>query len=471
MSLSLNKKNYRLAPGLARFNLMLFFGCLALIALLFLLVKGLLDPMGWPGSTFLPPHRRLHGYEGLVDELRDAPADSPHFEARLNQFFERVHLPSQFIYNDGKTVGDTLPEFIQIPGFVWEGREAHLGECLGFTNFFPIHHPVSGVLMVYHPPPRFFNYWNSMWLAGLFALVAAIPVIAGFTFRRARRYEEPLEELDAGLRRLGPDSLDHRLAGWQELAQVQWSFNDMAQRLESALSQLRLEKERAERAERSRREFLADVSHNLGTPLSAMQGWLGYLEDGMVTDPEQQRELFVKLSRELVHVSGTVHKLLELSRWENSEPRLLLSNFPLLDPLIEVAETLETVAGERGVTLRFDGLHRRMRLRADRSRVRELLQLFIENCIKHAGTGIEVTVRALQRDGRALISVSDNGSGISAQRLPYLKRSFVLANGKGTGLGLAIAEKLVQVHGGKLTIESRQGEGTTVTFDLELAEG
>ncbi len=130
----------------------------------------------------------------------------------------------------------------------------------------------------------------------------------------------------------------------------------------------------------------------------------GLLNDDLVSDPAQRMNLLVKLSREIQHVSETVRQLLDLSHWECCQQELRLSSIRLLEPLIEVVENLEEFAVEREVRLIFEGLSSHQFVRADRFRVRDLFQIFLENAIKQSGRGVVVIVASQLHGSRLSIT-------------------------------------------------------------------
>lgn len=454
-----------MASRLTRFNLCLFLGCFHLVGFILLAFQLAVDPIADAHKFFEPPHRR----EGLFLALKPS-LEATDYRQAMADFKLPPHLVGWLLEPDGTVcpIGElrkSLP--YDVPNGVWQGRRAQICDDDGFYAFF---WHARGVVVLFYPDPGMAGeFLNKAKLTYFFATVLGLLPVLVLTWRRARRVEQPLRHIDDGLRRLADGKLDHRVGDFHEFGHLQSAFNSMAERLEGALDSLRSQKERAEQAEQARRDFLADVSHNLGTPLAAIQGWIGFLKDDMVTDPGERRRLLIKLSRQVHRVSRTVHQLLQLSRWENAEPELMIARFPLLKPLIEVAESLEEMAQDRDISLYLDRLHPRLCVRADQDRIRDLFQIFLENAIAHAGAGVEVRVSARLVQERVVVVVSDNGEGVPSHRLPSLKQRFVLASGKGCGLGLAIADRLVSVHGGRLTIDSEPGHGTRLTFDLAYA--
>ncbi|HEY4001529.1 MAG TPA: HAMP domain-containing sensor histidine kinase [Candidatus Xenobia bacterium] len=232
------------------------------------------------------------------------------------------------------------------------------------------------------------------------------------------------------------------------------------------LRRLRAEKERVEKLEGARRDFLADVSHNLGTPLAAVLGWTELLLEAKDMPAAERVDKLHRIARDVQYVSKTVKQLLDLSRLEASPPELRLEVFPLLEPLMEVVESLAEAAAENGTKLSFDGISPACRVRADRVRVREVLQVLLENVVAHAGKNASAVVAVKAQEGRWLVTLTDDGIGIETGRLNHLQRRFFPSGGTGAGLGLSIAHRLVAAHGGVLDLAQLTGGGTQATFSL-----
>jgi signal transduction histidine kinase len=241
-----------------------------------------------------------------------------------------------------------------------------------------------------------------------------------------------------------------------ELSELAVSFNSMARRLEETVNSLREAKERAERSEASRRQFMAEVSHNLRTPLAAVQGWTEALLDDLV--PGEETVHLRKIHRETLFVAQAVQKLLDWSRWEDTPPVLSLETFPISEALLDSADTLAEAAESKNVELRFHGLEQEPLVVADRHRSREIFQLLLENAVHHNAPGTKIDVSFEVREGRVCVEVADSGTGLPEEFRRDLRCRC------GGGLGLAIAARLVEAHGGTLTL--LPGPQTRLTFSL-----
>lgn len=322
--------------------------------------------------------------------------------------------------------------------------------------------PISGHGMGGMPPGR-----RARKRASALALIACLLL----SFPISRLLTAPVLRLVRAIERLDLARLEERVpeTGPQELVALARGFNQMADRLKESAENLHSEKVRAERLEASRREFLADVSHNLGTPLAAIQGWASSVADGLVKDPDEARRQVQRIQREVSFVSRMVRQLLDLCRWESGAPELHLQRFRAVEPLMEAAESLQGPAELQDVSLRLDAINPRLMVWADRSRTRELFQIFLENCVKHAGPSATIVVSMRPEGERLKIRVEDDGLGIPSSCLERVKERYSTRSGRGSGLGLAIADRLVQGHGGRLELSSPPGGGTVIEFSLPLA--
>ncbi len=276
----------------------------------------------------------------------------------------------------------------------------------------------------------------------------------------------PIKNMVSGTQALTRGELQYRLPVPKtdtELAQMSRSFNEMADKLEDTLQRLRAETERALQSEQARREFLAQVSHNLRTPLTAIIGWTEALQDGIVSGEEE--DYLQKIHREARFISRKVTRLLDLSRWEQTDPTKIEEVFTLSDPLMEAVGTLSELAQEQNISLTLEGLNSDLKIKGDKHLVRDIFQIFLENIIEHAGSGTHATVKATPRKDSVQIEITDNGKGIDSKEC-FSPSSSSKAQRYTGSMGLAIARKLITAHNGSLTIEPNQPQGTKVTFTL-----
>ena len=304
--------------------------------------------------------------------------------------------------------------------------------------------------------------------AVLLGIGAGIAAYAGTAFVLTRR----LREAQAAIDGVGHSGSDGPPAlpppGQDELADLAWSVHRTAGRLDAELRELR-------RMEHYRREFLGDVSHELKTPIFAIQGFAETLLDGALDDERVRRDFVEKILRNTTRLSALARDLTEIARIETGELRMTPGPFALARAVDETLEALEPVAAARNVRLRREGGEGLPPASGDRECIRQVLTNLVDNGVKYNREGGEVVV-VLHKDGpdRVTVAVRDTGVGIAPQHLPRLTERFYRADKHrsrevgGTGLGLAIVKHILAAHETRLEVESVPDEGSTFRFTLPL---
>jgi two-component system phosphate regulon sensor histidine kinase PhoR len=229
------------------------------------------------------------------------------------------------------------------------------------------------------------------------------------------------------------------------------------------------------RLELARRELVANVSHDLRAPITAMKAMVETLQmDG--TNRQMAWDFLEKINRELDGLASLVADLLELSRIEAGHLALAVERVPLGDILDETIARFQVAAQAAGVSL-APAEAPAVEVLTDRRRSSQVLSNLVDNAIKFSTEGGEVRVSASVDDGQACITVEDTGAGIAEADLPRIFERFYKADkartragSSGTGLGLAIAKHLTQVLGGRIWAESQEGAGARFSFTLPLAK-
>jgi two-component system phosphate regulon sensor histidine kinase PhoR len=230
-----------------------------------------------------------------------------------------------------------------------------------------------------------------------------------------------------------------------------------------------------------RADFVANVSHELRTPLAALTGFIDTLR-GPARDDTAARERFLGIMQaQAWRMARLIDDLLSLSRIELRAHQRPETPVDLVPIVRQVADGLQLLAQERGVTIGVGAPHGGLTVLGDRDELIRLFENLAENGLKYGASGKRVDIELLRvsaPDGRpqAQVSVRDYGPGIAAEHLPRLTERFYRvdvgesrAQG-GTGLGLALVKHILNRHQGQLSIESRQGEGATFTIRLPLFE-
>jgi two-component system phosphate regulon sensor histidine kinase PhoR len=227
---------------------------------------------------------------------------------------------------------------------------------------------------------------------------------------------------------------------------------------------------RTQQLERARRDFVSNVSHELRTPLASLKALVDTLRDGALDDPEAAQRFLDRIETEVDALTEMVQELLELSRIESGQVPVRLEPATLSDVVLPPVERLLPQAERAGLEVTVELPDDLPLVLADAERVRRVVSNLVHNAIKFTPSGGRVVVRAETAEEDVVISVRDNGVGISADDLGRIFERFYKADrarsGGGTGLGLAIAKHIVQAHGGRIWAESQEGQGSTLSFTL-----
>ena len=214
-----------------------------------------------------------------------------------------------------------------------------------------------------------------------------------------------------------------------------------------------------------RREFIADVSHELKTPIFSAQGFILTLIDGAVDDENVRYSFLEKAARSLKALAALVEDLLTLSQIESGDITMRLEEYDIQEQVLEVFEQLENKAEKRGVTLKLlspyeGGLY----VYADYNRIRQVLINLIINAIKYGKENGTITVTLTQTTKNIKITVKDDGNGIEPEHLIRIfERFYRIEKSRskqegGTGLGLAIVKHILEKHNSKISVKSKVGE-------------
>ena len=288
-------------------------------------------------------------------------------------------------------------------------------------------------------------------------LAAAIALV--LTFVLSHRMSSPIGALAATARRLGQGDLSQRvqLRDRGEVRELAQAFNSMAVDLE--------------RLEQLRRNLVADVAHELRTPLSNIQGYVEAIRDGVMKPDGATLD---SLNEEAALLSRLVDELQELSLAEAGELKLVYLEEDVTELIRRAAVSWQPQVVAKGMSLSVDLPDKLPSVNIDWQRINQVLHNLLENAVAHTGKGGIITVAAAERGDWVEISVSDTGEGIPAQDLPNIferfyrvDRSRARATG-GSGLGLTIAKRLVEAHGGKIEAQSKLGRGSRFSFTIPV---
>ncbi len=305
------------------------------------------------------------------------------------------------------------------------------------------------------PVERNFIEGSRQNLVSVALLAGGVAIVLGLAVSRS--LAQPLNRLAAAARAIAANDLTQRVepGGAAEVIEVGHAFNEMAASLE--------------KAEALRRNMVADVAHELRTPLSVLQGSLSGLLDGVF--PLEMAEV-ARLYDQTRLLSRLVEDLRELAQAEAGQLRLNLRPIDVSTVAQTTVEAFSAIAAEQQVTLTGDLPSSLPPVQADSERVAQVLGNLLANALRHTPPGGSIRVTAASRPGGVEVSVSDSGEGIAAEDLPHVFDRFWRSDTRtrhvretgGSGLGLAIARRLLEAQGGQIGVESEIGKGSRFWF-------
>ena len=301
-------------------------------------------------------------------------------------------------------------------------------------------------------------------LVGLLVLLL-IAVAARWVIKIGMR---PLENVEKTAEQIAAGDLSARLPDAKpstEVGRLVNSLNVMLSRIEESFAA------RTESEGRLRR-FVADASHELRTPLTAIRGFAELHRQGAVSSEGETKELVGRIERESMRMSALVEDLLTLARMDQG-PKMEIKPVNVSELLSDAVESARAAGPGHPITL--DAGYE-IYVLGDNNRIHQVIANLLANARAHTPVGTQIKVRTEQKDNEVLISVSDNGPGLSDtdrekifERFYRVDPSRQRSSQEGSGLGLSIVDAVMRSHGGHVSVDSRLGEGSTFTLHFPLS--
>jgi len=302
-------------------------------------------------------------------------------------------------------------------------------------------------------------------------------VIMAWTTRRVRN-------LSAGVAAFAAGDLERRVKATSadELGVLGRSFNAMAEYIEDMVEKLRLK-------EQFQRQLIANISHDLRTPLASLRGYVETLSmPAGDLSVEQRNRYLATISSNIDHLDKLIQHMLVLSRFDSGQTTFTMEDFPLVELADSVLMRCEALATGAEVSLELEADEDLPMVHADPLQIAQVLQNLVDNGIKFNRPGGQVVMALRRYHDRVQVTIRDTGLGIGQDDLPHIFERFYTADksrtrtadtsgldkvrehlGQSSGLGLAIAARIVAGHDGELAVESELGTGTAFSFTLQAA--
>ncbi len=311
----------------------------------------------------------------------------------------------------------------------------------------------------------------SAWMiaAGLlFALLTGL-VLFGALTGRLKKLAKVMEAFKHGEESIAENlSFSPSRSGTDEIDRLSFTFKEMALRIESQMAQLKASDE-------MRREMVANVSHDLRTPLATLQGYIETLliKESQYT-PEQRKQYLEMAIRHCQRLNDLVSALLELARLESTQMKIHPEPFNLMELCQDIVQKFMLAAKQKNIEFTTNFKDSLGFVNADIALIERALENLIENALHYTPENGQVSIE-IEQAGDILLKVNDTGKGIPKEDLKHIFKRFYHSDSKGGkaeghwGLGLAITQKIIELHQSELIVKSEVGKGSCFSFSLSLA--
>ncbi len=301
---------------------------------------------------------------------------------------------------------------------------------------------------------------------GIYAALGAVVLAALIGYSLSRRISRPVEEMSRVALELSRGRFDLRVtsSGGDELGQLADTLNYAVDRVAETIEQQR-------RIVKQQRDFISDISHEFRAPLTSLRGFLELMRSGKI-NPQEQKKYLEIMHADALHLSHLVQDLLDLS---NLETQQITLNLEAQRPELLLKESLRHLqlsAAAKEIIIEMQEAEDLPAVVVDANRFYQVIVNLVGNAIRFSPPGGVITVRAEPDGSQVKFSVTDCGEGIPEAELPFIWERFYKVDkartrtDNGSGLGLAIVRQIVEMHGGRVAVESTPGKGSTFSFWL-----
>ena len=338
--------------------------------------------------------------------------------------------------------------------------------------------PVGLPLGVLYIVPVYFTTWASQrsWIIGVPSVASGLIVAVYFL--------APQEGLSvyATLNHLLAIVVLWMTAGIARLhrhlrQQVEAVMESLEERIRHRTQELETSNERLQELNRLKSAFVSVASHEIRTPITSIKGYTENLLDHLAGPlTERQHHYLSRIMTNINRLMNIIEELLNLATIEAGQVTVHRESFAIRALFSEALESFRPAASAKGITIEGATGEEDLYVMADKDKLRQAFTNLLGNAVKFTPRGGHVQVAAVQRGSNVEITVSDNGTGIAAEELPRIFDRFYRGhNGmnheQGAGLGLAIAKTLVELHGGRINVESQLGKGSRFTIPMDAQRG
>lgn len=335
---------------------------------------------------------------------------------------------------------------------------SRLRDSLLYNKEYILFYVITSVVIFLFSRPADYVYLYLLFFTAVFLI---------FLLLFKRRKKADIKELISVIRTIRRDDLPS-----PESISLNAGLKELEAEIQLAYRQIQRDINSLRRLERVRTEFLSNVSHELKTPLFAIQGFLETLLSGAINDPKVNIHFLEKAIFHSNNLASLLNDLVEISLIEAGEMKMSLRYFAVCDYLKTNFSDYADEAARKGLGFRFVLPEKDFDVYGDKNRLKQVMHNLIQNAIKYTETG-EIIVEVVNEQKKGKIAVKDTGIGISEEELPRVFERFYRVDKarskeiEGTGLGLAIVKHIIEAHGSEIKVNSSPGAGSEFFFRLK----
>lgn len=331
-----------------------------------------------------------------------------------------------------------------------------------------------GFLRFSVPATHVTQYVMEMHRSSAAAFVITVLVAMTLSILIARAFARPIVRLAGISRRIAEGRIPFTVSQRSrfEVGKLERAVEEMSHRLADSFKELSAEHSRLEKLEKYRSDFVANVSHELKTPLTAIRNYVETLLSGAIDDRAHNREFLEKIDKHAYNLSALIDDLLEISRLESKKDLGPLEEMDLARVTERALETVSAKAAKKNIALVRSGSESRCSIQGVEEHVYRAILNLLDNAVNYTDPGGRVELSCARRDGKLALSVSDTGIGIPAGDIDRVFERFYRVDKArsrelgGTGLGLAIVKHVMNIHNGSVDVQSEPGKGSVFTLSF-----
>ncbi|MBO8137476.1 MAG: HAMP domain-containing protein [Desulfotomaculum sp.] len=326
---------------------------------------------------------------------------------------------------------------------------------------------VSGVLLLHASIPVITTRLRALQYVAVYTGIGGIMLATLLSLFLSRTLVRPLLKINNAAQDMAQGNYSKKLhiKSNDEIGMLANSFNRLSAELKEKIETL-------EKLDQARRDFVASVSHELRTPLTIIQAYTEALQDGLAKNNNEKQKYLSYIHAELLRLRRLVDDLLDLRRLETGQVKLnyVPVNIKLL--IQRAVNGINSIAREKGAAVETQLPVKLPNVIGDEDRLAQVIINLLDNALRVSGEGDKISVLAEEKDNFVAVSICDTGPGIPEDDIPLIWEKFYKVDksrarvGAGTGLGLAISKKIIDMHGGTISVNSTVGKGSKFTFTV-----